>query len=219
MAASTWAGADLVDARIAQHAHARDCVVLGSMAAGATLWVVGGVETLRPFATCLAGVAVVAAGLELLLALSGRDRADRCADDMIVAGFLAQGRLDPVSLAVEARRCELASLRTRRRLAHALRTAIRVERARGRRFGRQVSALPPIRGLAANAALAELVAARLEQEPCDPRAVVLVARVLEPPSDLVALPSLREQNRRVRSDLLRAARLLDMASEVASRSG
>jgi len=48
---------------------------------------------------------------------------------------------------------------------------------------------------------------------------VLVARVLEPPSDLVALPSLREQNRRVRSDLLRAARLLDMASEVASRSG
>ena len=219
MASSTWSGADLVDARTAQHAHGRDTVALGGLAAAAALWLAADVPASRTFAACVAALAGLGAGLELLLALSGRDRADRCADDMIVAGFLAQGRQDPVSLAVEARCCELASPRTRRRLARAIRTAIRIERARQSRFSRQLQALPPVRGLAANAALAELVATRIEQAPCDPRAVVLVARILEPPSDLVAVPSLHEQNRRVRGDLLRAARLLDAASEVASRSG
>jgi hypothetical protein len=219
MASSTWAGGDLVDARSAQHVHGRDGLALGALAALAALWIAAGVAAFRPFAVCVAGLAALAAGVELLFALSGGERADRAADDMIVAGFLAQGRLDAVSLAVEARRCELASPRMRRRLVRALRTAVRIELAPPSRFSRQLAALPPVRGLAANAALAELVACRLEQEPCDPRAVVLVARLLEPPSDLAATPSPREQDRRVRGDLLRAAALLDVASEVGSRSG
>jgi hypothetical protein len=218
MASATWAGADLVAACTAQHAHGRDCALLGGLAGAAGLWLAAGGASFRSFAACVAALAALAAGLELILSLSGRDRGDRCADDMIVAGFHANGRADPVSLAVEARRRELSSPATRRRLADAIRRAVRVECARGSRLARQVSALPPVRGLAANAALAELIATRLEQEPCDPRAVVLVARILEPQSDLVAWPSLLERNRQVRGDLLHVARLLDAASEARSRA-
>lgn len=218
MTCGAWAGAELVEARTAQRARGRDCAMLGALAGGAGLWLGAGVSPLRPFATCVALLASLAAAIELLLTMAGRDRGDRCADDLIVSGFDAQGRADAVSLAVDARRRELCSSAARRRLARAVRTAVRVESARGSRLARQVTALPPVRGLAANAALAELVATRLEQEPCDPRAVILVARILEPQSDLLAWPSLRERDRQVRGDLLRVARMLDSASEARSRA-
>ncbi len=107
-----------------------------------------------------------------------RDRADRCADEVIERGFAAAGRSDAVSRAVRARAGMVAAEASRRRVASALRRQLKLEAAPARTVRARNAALLLPCGFTAHAERVGQIADAIERGPCDPRAVIRAGRLL-----------------------------------------
>jgi len=183
MTVETWPGAELLSARSIERIVWRQCrttLAAGVLAIG---WYLGPFPEPGPllgYFTIGVAVAVIA---EAVLAAIQRDRADRCADELIERGFHPDGRSDPVSRAVQARVAELCSPRNQRRLADALRWQLELE-TRPAHIRARCPA--PATGLVAHAGRVERIAAAMEGDPCDPRVPIRVARLLTTPPPAAA---------------------------------
>jgi hypothetical protein len=99
----SWPCAELASARSIERVarrQARACALAGAIAIA---WQLGPLPAPEPLLGDVVLGLAVALVLEVLVAAMQRDRADRCADELIAAGFAADGRSDPVSRAVRAR--------------------------------------------------------------------------------------------------------------------
>jgi hypothetical protein len=172
LTARNWPGAELVSARSIQRAMAkqgRTSALAGALAVGWRLGPLPEPERLLDYIIFGITIALV---IEGLVAAMQRDRGDRSADDLIEGGFTAEGRDDPVSLAVQERIRHVSSERNRRKLADALRWQLEREaRPAEIRAGYQ------------------RIAAAIERAPCDPRVPIRIARLLGEPARLSADPS------------------------------
>jgi hypothetical protein len=183
MNAHTWPGAELASARSIEQVVKRQCCATLAVGAAAVVWYLGpfpGAGPLLGYFTIGVAVAVIA---EAVVAAAQRDRGDRCADDLIEHGFEAGGRIDPVSRAVQARIADLCSTRNRRRLADALRWQLELEARPAHVRARYPS---PATGLVAHAGRVERIAAAMEDDACDPRVPIRVARLLTTPPPAAA---------------------------------
>lgn len=181
MTARTWPGAELASARSIQHvAHrqGRACALVGAIAVA---WRLGPLPEPEPLLGYIVFGVAVALVLEVLVGAMQRDRADRCADELIESGFAGDGRSDLVSLAVQARVGDVMSERNRRRVASALRWQLELEaRPLSVASARTGARLLPC-GFAAHAQRIGQIAAAIESGPCDPRALIRVSRLLSTP--------------------------------------
>lgn len=181
MTVRTWPGAELASARSIQHAarrQARACALAGAVAVA---WRLGPLPEPEPLVAYVVFGVAVALVLEVLVGAMQRDRADRCADELIDAGFAVDGRRDPVSLAVQARVGEVVSERNRGRVANALRWQLELETRPLSVAGARTSALLLPCGFAAHAERIGQIADAIESGPCDPRVLIRVSRLLSTP--------------------------------------
>jgi hypothetical protein len=182
MTAHTWPGAELHSAHSIQHAVHRQAWASALAGALAVAWRLGPLPAPEPLlGYVVLGVAVTLV-IELLVGAMQRDRADRCADELIERGFAAAGRSDAVSRAVQARAGEVASEASRRRIASALRWQLELETAHAPSVRARNAALLPPCGFTAHAERVGQIADAIERGPCDPRAVIRIGRLLSAPA-------------------------------------
>ena len=170
MAGPAWPGSEVRSAADRQRTAIRQAVALAAFTVAGSTWVAAAeADSVALLATALAGAALV---VELTLALLARDRLRRGADDLILEGFRPHVRDDQVSAAVRnrtsqlrgpARRVVLAQVRFQAGLAGDSNAAFRAPVARY-----------PV--------LLERIAAGLEDEGVDPRAVILLRRLICEPA-------------------------------------
>jgi hypothetical protein len=171
MSAPAWPGAELAAARSVQQVVRRQVQASAVLGGLALVWRLGPVPKPEPLLGYVIFGVAVALVAEIVVGAAERDRAARCADDLIEAGFVAAGRSDPVSRAVQERVHQVLSERNRRRVASAL-------------CWRLELGTPPPAGLGAHADRVRRIAAAVERGPCDARALVRLNRLLgtpEPP--------------------------------------
>ena len=181
MTVTTWPGAELASARSIEHVVRRQAQACALAALVTVAWRLGPL----PGPQRLLGYVVLGLALtlmaELLVGAMQRDRAERCADDLIESGFPVEGRTDPVSRAVRARIREVVSERHRRRVANALRWQLELEaRPASLVLARNGALLPPC-GFGAHAERIVRIADAIERAPCDPRALIRISRLLSTP--------------------------------------
>jgi hypothetical protein len=183
----TWHGDELArslaDARTAAR---RRWTYLAAFAAGAgwALVVPGG----RMLGAAIALAALAGAAAETALVVLRRDAADRAADQLIDEGFPVRGRGDTVAGSVQRRIERLTAPQWRRQLAASLRWHLEQERLREAGRTPRPRPVPPIRGLLAHERMVCEIAAMLERPGADPRACMLVTRILTSPPGLPATP-------------------------------
>jgi hypothetical protein len=136
--------------------------------------------TLATIAVC--GVILL---VELGLAFWEQDEADRYADDLILAGFAGTTRSTPIGCAVARRLARLESSRARHRLAEDLRWRVRLANGWTRPSPgyMRASVLPPLSEaqrtvFREDSGVIAAIAARIEDEPADPRALVSLQRLI-----------------------------------------
>ena len=181
MTVSTWPGAELAAARSTQHVvrrQARACALVGVVAVA---WRLGPLPEPEPLLGYVVFGVAVALVVEVLVGAMQRDRADRCADELIESGFAVHGRTDPISRAVQARAGKVVSERNRRRVANALRWQLELEARPPSAARARTGALLLPCGFAAHADRIVQIADAIEQAPCDPRALVRISRLLSMP--------------------------------------
>lgn len=188
-----------------QLAHTLDLLrtVRRQVAAVALLVVAAGVWRLSPLhepepftlATIVAGSATLA--VELVFAWAEREEADHYADELILAGFCETTRQTPIGRAIARRLARLETPRARAALAQGLRWRIRLANGWTRPSPGYVRAtsyppLTPAQRLVfrEDSELIAAIATRIEQEPADPRALIIAQR-------LITLPQTRDPTRRV----------------------
>ncbi len=91
MTVSTWPGAELAAARSTQHVvrrQARACALVGVVAVA---WRLGPLPEPEPLLGYVVFGVAVTLILEVLVGAMQRDRADRCADELIESGFAVHG--------------------------------------------------------------------------------------------------------------------------------
>jgi hypothetical protein len=153
-------------------------------------------------------ILVAAAALIVELAWTRMNQGDATffADELILAGQNGTGRRTPVDNAVEARIASITAPRSRHRLAEDLRRRVRLAAAPTRTAPSDTRRhqIPPI-GVAERQVfldegpLALAVADRIDQAPTDPRALVILHRLVASP------PTLGRGSERPSSDELRDA--------------
>jgi hypothetical protein len=182
MTAHTWPGAELACAQSIQravHRQARTSALVGALAVA---WRLGPLPAPEPLLGYVVFGVAVTLVVELLVGAMQRDRADRCADELIERGFAAAGRSDAVSRAVQARAGKVVSEPNRRRIANALRWQLELEAAPAPTVRARNAALMLPSGFTAHADRVGHIADAIERGPCDPRAVIRVGRLLSAPA-------------------------------------
>jgi hypothetical protein len=170
MTALVWAGAEVRSAADRQRIAVRQAASLAALAAVGILWLaVARTDSLILLTTVLAGAAVLA---ELAWALLSRERMNRAADALILDGYEPRGREDAVSAAVRTRTNRLLGSR-RELLVTQLRFQATLFDARDAPYRAPVSHYPD---------LLERIAHGLEHDRVDPRAVILLERLIGDPA-------------------------------------
>ncbi len=182
MTAHNWPGAELACALSIQRAVHRQAWASALAGAIAVAWRLGPLPAPEPLLGYVVFGVAVTLVLELLVGAMQRDRADRCADELIERGFAALGRSDPVSRAVRARAGKVASEPHRRRIANALRWQLELEAAPTPTVRARNTALMLPGGFTAHAERVGQIADAIERGPCDPRAVIRIGRLLSAPA-------------------------------------
>lgn len=174
MAGHAWAGAGIRSAASRQRTALRQAAALaGLMICGLTLLAAAPAGVLVQLIVALAAVGLIG---ELALALRSRHRLAAGCDELILQGYQAEGRSDPVSAAVRTRRSRLLGPR-RRLLITALRFQMAEAAERHWQFRAPVSRYPD---------LLERIVAALERDAADARAVILLERlVCEPDPETI----------------------------------
>ena len=207
MATGTWHGDDLARSVSAAHTAAgRRWTYLAATAAGSgwALAVGGG----RATGIAVAAIALSGAAVETALVAIRREAADRAADQLIEQGFPVSGRDDAVAGLVRRRVERLTAPCRRRRLAASLRRQLQQERMHAARPTRGTRPAPPIRGLLAHDRLVCEIAAMLERPGADPRACVLLTRILTSPPGHPATADDPRGSRQLAASLARIHALL-----------
>jgi hypothetical protein len=171
-----------------QRAIRRQVVAVALLVTAAAIWRLSPLHEPEPFT--LAAIAVGSAILliELTIAWSERGEADHYADDLILAGFSEPARRTPIGCAVARRLARLQSPRARRRLAEGLRWRVRLANGWTRPSPGYVraSAYPPLRPaqrqvFQEDSELIALIATRIQREAGDPRALIILERIITLP--------------------------------------
>ncbi len=159
--------------------------------AGFVAWWLAPIQTPRPFVgsvILLGGIAVV---VELALGWATHEEAIMCADELILAGFCAATQRTPIERTVWHRVCAIEKSQSRRRLANALRWRLRLADGTTRPSPGYLRAcvFPPLSQPQRRALLDERrrvieMAARVEQAPVDPRALVILWSLVTAPPQL-----------------------------------
>jgi len=202
MATGTWHGDDLARSASAAHTAAgRRWSYLAATAAGGgwALAVGGG----RATGIAVAAIALSGATVETALVAIRRDAADRAADQLIEQGFPVSGRDDAVAGSVRRRVEQLTAPCRRRQLAASVRRQLQQERMLAARRTRGMRPAPPIRGLLAHHRLVCEIATMVERPGADPRACVLLTRILTSPPGHPASPGDPHGTRQLAASLAR----------------
>ena len=170
MAALVWAGMEVRSAADRQRTAVRQAAALTGLAAAGVLWLATTPSDPLVFSTTVLAAAAVVA--ELMWALLSRERMNRAADALILDGYEPHIRDDEVSAAVRRRTNRL--LGSDRKLVI---TQLRFQA--GLTGARQVAYRAPV---ANHRLLLERIADRLEHDRVDPRAVILLERLLSEPA-------------------------------------
>lgn len=141
----------------------------------------------EPFVAVLLTLTALAVVVELALVWA-RHEAIACADELILAGFFGGARRTRIEQAVSHRLCSIETPRARRRLANALRWRLRLANGMTRPSPGylRASAFPPLDSAGRRVFLEEQprlakVADRIEQSSVDPRALVILWRIVAMP--------------------------------------
>jgi hypothetical protein len=170
MAALVWAGMEVRSAADRQRTAVRQAAALTGLVAAGVLWLAATPSDPLVFSTTV--LAAAAAVAELVWALLSRERMNRAADALILDGYEPHGRDDEVSTAVRRRTNRL--LGSDRKLVI---TQLRFQA--GLTGGRQTAYRAPV---ANYPLLLERIADSLEHGRTDPRAVILLERLLSEPA-------------------------------------
>jgi hypothetical protein len=200
-----------------QRAMQRQLAALALFVAACLAWRVAPVHEPEPIVAIVAGIGSLLLMGEGIAARHQRDGAVACADDLILSGFWGQVGSTPIDRAVCSRVERIESQRARRRLAEDLRWRVRLAEGACRPSPGLIraSAFPPLgrqRGVYLNQAPMILgLAAEIESHPVDPRALVILHRIVcLPPAQQDR--DARAQEDELRADLRAAATLLDHAA-------
>jgi hypothetical protein len=208
----------LVMALEAQRRVRRQIVSLVALVVACAGWWLAPTKEPQPFTGIIIGVGALALVVEFLVEWSKRDAAGECADDLILTGFLGAARRSTIERAVSSRIDRMEESRSRQRLANALRWRVRL--AQGRVLPSpgmvRACAYPPLgeqRGVYLEQAPLILgIAERVERTAVDPRALVVLWRIITTPPPAATEPS--DNDDEVRRRFRIAASLLDdLASE------
>jgi hypothetical protein len=201
-----------------QRAMRRQLAALALFVTACVAWRIAPLHEPEPIVAIVAGIGSLLLLLgEGIAARHQRDGAIECADDLILSGYLGQGGSTPIDRAVSSRVERIESQRARRRLAEDLRWRVRLAEGACRPSPGLIraSAYPPLgrhRGVYLNQAPLILgLAADIEVHPVDPRALVILQRIVcLPPAEHDRDARAREEELRV--DLHAATTLLDHAN-------
>ncbi len=206
-----------------QRAMQRQLAALALFVGACVAWRIAPVHEPEPIVVIVAGIGSLLLLGEGIAARHQRDGAIDCADDLILSGFLGQAGSTPIDRAVSSRVERIESQRARRRLAGDLRWRVRLAEGACRPSPGLIraSAYPPLgrqRHVYLNSAPLILdLAAEIESHPVDPRALVILHRIVcLPPAEHDRDARTREDE--LRADLHAAATLVDHATG-RSRSG
>ena len=170
MAGLVWPGSEVLSAADRQRTALRQAGALAAFTATGLGWVaVARADSLALVVTILAAAALV---VELAWALVARERLLRGADELILAGFLPGDREDRISAAVRRRTAQLCGSRRRDLVAQI-------------RYQATLAGAPhaPLRApVARHPALLERIAAGMGDAQVDPRAVILLCRLVSEPA-------------------------------------
>jgi hypothetical protein len=188
-----------------QRAMRRQLAALALFLAACMAWRIAPLYEPEPIVAIVAGIGSLLLLGEGIAARHQRDGAIDCADDLILSGFLGQAGSTPIDRAVSSRVESIESQRARRRLAEDLRWRVRPAEGACRPSPGLIraSAYPPLgrhRGVYLNQAPLILgLAAEIEVHPVDPRALVILHRIVCLP------PAEHDRDARAREEELRAA--------------
>jgi hypothetical protein len=202
MAALVWAGMEVRSAADRQRTAVRQAAALTGLVAAGVLWLAA--TPSDPLVVSTTVLAAAAAVAELVWALLSRERMNRAADALILDGYEPHGRDDEVSTAVRRRTNRL--LGSDRKLVI---TQLRFQA--GLTGARRAAYRAPV---ANHPLLLERIADSLEHDRIDPRAVILLERLLSEPAPETL--TLDRTGRTVEQRLLDALALL--TGDTAGRS-
>jgi hypothetical protein len=193
----------------------RQGIALFLLAIGALAWKLAPGHEPEPFVGWLTALGMAGVVVEAGIVIVQRGRERRAANELIEAGFRPGDRADLVSDAVRVRIEQLTGERTRRALARGLREELRLAQHPPRPWPR---ALPPARRFIEHADLIILIAATIEHAPCDPRALILLDRLLRTPDiESCWKPSDHHDPNPTHQSLHQIAGLLELPAEQAPK--
>jgi hypothetical protein len=203
----------LVGALEVQKSVRRQIALLAALMLACAGWWLAPINEPQPLTAIIIGTAALALLAEILIDWSNRDAAREYADDLILSGFIGAGRCSPVEQAVSGRLARMEEPGSRQRLAAALRWRVRL--AQGRVLPSpgllRACAYPPLgeqRGVyLEQAPLILEIAERIEVATVDPRALIVLRRVITTPPQVAVEP--RAQDEEIRRKFRLAATLLD----------
>ena len=203
----------LVSALEAQRRVRRQIASLIALVVACATWWLAPINEPQPLTGIIIGVGALALVVEFLVEWSKRDAAGEYADDLILSGFLGTARRSRIERAVSRRIDWMEESRSRKRLASALRWRVRL--AQGRVLPSpglvRACAYPPLgeqRGVYLEQAPLILgIAERIEHTAVDPRALVVLWRIITTPPQAATGPN--EHDDEVRRRFRVAASLLD----------
>jgi hypothetical protein len=200
-----------------QRSMRRQLAALAVFVAACVAWGIAPLHEPEPIVAIVAGIGSLLLLGEGIAARHQRDGAMDCADDLILSGFLGKAGTTPIDRAVSSRVERIQRQRARRRLAEDLRWRVRLAEGACRPSPGLIraSAYPPLgrqRPVYLNQASLILdLAAEVESHPVDPRALVILHRIVcLPPAEHDRDAQAREDE--LRADLRVAAALLDHAT-------
>lgn len=211
---------ELAHTLVVQRAVRRQVVAVALLVTAAAVWRLTPLHEPEPFtlATIAIGSAILV--IELAVAWSERAETDHYADELILAGFSEPMRRTPVGCAVANRRLRLQSPRTRRTLAEALRWRVRLANGWTRPSTGYVraSVYPPLSPAQrevfhADSDLIALIADRIQREPADPRALIILERLITLPPNCDPLHHTSIDADEIRGQLHTARQLINAPTE------
>jgi hypothetical protein len=202
----------LVRALEAQRRVRRQIALLVMLVAACGAWWLAPINEPQPLTGIVIGTGALVLVVEFLVDWSARDAAGEYADDLILTGFVGASRRSPIDRAVSGRIERMEEPRSRQRLATALRWRVRL--AQGSVLPSpgmvRACAYPPLgvhRGVyLAQAPLILAIAQRIEGADADPRALIVLRRLITTPPPITVEP--REFEQEVRRSFELAASLL-----------
>lgn len=191
----------------------RQIVLLVTLVVACAAWWLAPITEPQPLTGIIIGIATLALLVEFLVEWSKRDAADEYADDLILSGFLGATRRSPIERAVSRRIDRVEEAGSRRGLGKALRWRVRLAQGRALPSPGMVRACayPPLgehRGVyVEQATLILAIAERIERAPVDPRALIILRRIITTPPPVATDSRTHAQD--VRRGFRTAASLLD----------